>query len=202
MLDVSVLPAHADQTSLVAERLAQAFVDEASIVAILGPGGQALPRLSAMLELQLRHEYLPHGVVDLAWAGDELVGVALWSPPHSAAGSFRAELRLAPRYLRVLGPRFLRAVRTELTTSRVHPKTPPHWYLYMIGVPPEGRGKGVGNALLAHRLGRIPASDPAYLEASSEGSARLYARHGFVPRGTIRLFTGAPLYAMWRPGLP
>lgn len=49
-----------------------------------------------------------------------------------------------------------------------------------LGVKPESQGKGVGSALLdaliddAHSRGV-----PAYLEATSEGSARLYARKGF-----------------------
>ena len=61
------------------------------------------------------------------------------------------------------------------------------------------QGRGIGSRLLS-ALGR--AADerglPVYLEASSEESANLYRRHGFVHTGTIVAPDMPPLYAMWR----
>jgi hypothetical protein len=39
---------------------------------------------------------------------------------------------------------------------------------------------------------------PAYLEASSEDNARLYARLGFEPREELEVLPGVPVRPMWR----
>jgi hypothetical protein len=39
---------------------------------------------------------------------------------------------------------------------------------------------------------------PAYLEASGEDNARLYARLGFEPRDEIEIFEGVHVRPMWR----
>ncbi|WP_017587688.1 GNAT family N-acetyltransferase [Nocardiopsis ganjiahuensis] len=74
----------------------------------------------------------------------------------------------------------------------------PHLYLSVIGTLPEARGRGLGGALLGHRLSDNEL--PAYLEASSPRSRELYLRHGFEPHGDpIRLPDGPTVYPMRRP---
>ena len=82
-----------------------------------------------------------------------------------------------------------------------HPKEP-HWYLPQIGVDPTQQGKGIGSALLKHALKKADEDKlPAYLEATSEDSRRLYERHGFEKIGTIQNADSPPLYPMLRrPG--
>ncbi|WP_448630548.1 GNAT family N-acetyltransferase [Cellulomonas soli] len=82
--------------------------------------------------------------------------------------------------------------------ARHRPSTP-HWYLGEIGVSRDGRGAGVGTALLASRLETIDAvAQPAYLESSTPLNRRLYERFGFRTRGLIDGIPGALPAAMWR----
>ena len=86
--------------------------------------------------------------------------------------------------------------RMELRHLRV-----PHHYFAYIGVMPERQGRGLGSRLMRPTLDRCDeAGLPAYLEASSQRSAALYERLGFVHLGALRLAGGAPpLWPMRRP---
>lgn len=76
-------------------------------------------------------------------------------------------------------------------------EAPGHWYINVLAVFPEFRGKGVGGALLgkADELGReAQAKGMALIVASeNDGAVRLYARAGFVPSHR-RPITGFPSY--------
>jgi len=79
-----------------------------------------------------------------------------------------------------------------------HPHEP-LWYLPMIGVDPTRQGTGLGSALLAHALAEVDReAKPAYLEATTEGSRELYARHGFELIGTIQAADSPPMFPMLR----
>jgi GNAT superfamily N-acetyltransferase len=72
----------------------------------------------------------------------------------------------------------------------------PHLYLFAIGVLPDHQGHGLGGQLLEHghrRLGGLPA----YLEATSADSRRLYRRHAYADLGRIDLPEGPSLWRMW-----
>ena len=191
--------AEQSEIAAVAGLLSDAFTADPYFAAILGSGPAAAERSRRLFALQLRHQYLPHGVVDVAELDGRVAGVGLWAPPGSSAGSLRSQARLLPGYLRLVGRRLPRAARAEIAGSRFHPEFP-HWYLYMLGAHPDFAGRGVGGRLLEYRTAKL-GTDPAYLEASSPASARLYLRHGFVELGEIKLPGRlAPLVGMWRPG--
>jgi GNAT superfamily N-acetyltransferase len=79
-----------------------------------------------------------------------------------------------------------------------HPAEP-HWYLPLIGTDPVRQGKGFGAVLLGHALSICDEQTmPAYLEATSARSARLYRRHGFEALGTIQAGNSPPLTPMLR----
>ncbi|MFR9796465.1 GNAT family N-acetyltransferase [Streptomyces sp. MS06] len=85
-------------------------------------------------------------------------------------------------------------------TEGIHPEGRAHAYLWMIGVAPGHQGEGLGGALLAHRLEHCDRIGlPAYLEASSARSRRLYERLGFVDTGRpLDLPDGPRMWPMWR----
>ncbi len=69
----------------------------------------------------------------------------------------------------------------------------------MIGVDPARQGMGLGSALLAHALAAVDReAKPAYLEATTESSRDLYARHGFEVIGTIQAADSPPMFPMVR----
>jgi ribosomal protein S18 acetylase RimI-like enzyme len=76
-----------------------------------------------------------------------------------------------------------------------------HRHAQFLGVVPGRQRQGVGGRLLRHGLDRFDAEGvPAYLEASSPDSARLYRRLGFRDHGPAFAPPGGPpMQPMWRP---
>ncbi|MFI5616340.1 GNAT family N-acetyltransferase [Streptomyces sp. NPDC051567] len=106
-------------------------------------------------------------------------------------------------------PALMRAVadpdneRCELVgrlMGAVHPTAEEHEYLLMIAVDPERQGEGLGSRLIGPVLERCDREGvPAYLEASSERSMRLYERLGWERTGEpLRLPDGPQVWPMWR----
>ena len=91
------------------------------------------------------------------------------------------------------------AVGAVLFEMGLHHPDEPHWYLPLIGVVPEAQGRGLGTALMHPVLARCDTLGlPAYLEATTEDSARLYARLGFEQTGTIAVADCPPILPMVR----
>jgi GNAT superfamily N-acetyltransferase len=86
-------------------------------------------------------------------------------------------------------------------TAAIHPSGRAHEYLWMIGVVPGRQGEGLGTALIESVLDRCDREGlPAYLEASSARSRKLYERLGFELAGPVLdLPEGGPtMWPMWR----
>ena len=74
-----------------------------------------------------------------------------------------------------------------------------HEYLFFLATHPEWQSRGLGSALMREVLDRCDRDGtPAYLEATSLESRRLYLRHGFEVTGEIRLPDGPSMWPMWR----
>lgn len=127
---------------------------------------------------------------------DDLSAVVLWSP-HGAEGEpdGGAFTGLTEAELGRLGALF------ELMT-----KAGPggeYYHAQFIGVRTSGQRKGLGARLMRHGLDRYSAEGlPAYLEASTPESAKLYRRLGFRDHGAVFAADGGPpMRPMWRdPG--
>ncbi|MGH2882176.1 MAG: GNAT family N-acetyltransferase, partial [Solirubrobacteraceae bacterium] len=117
-----------------------------------------------------------------------------WRMPGAVSG------RTAVRWLRAFGTKLPPATRTQRALQAHHPAEP-HYYIRSVGVRPALQGRGLGSALLRPTLERCDSEGvSAYLEASSERSAALYERLGFVHLGVLELQDGAPpLWPMRRP---
>ncbi|WP_324188678.1 GNAT family N-acetyltransferase [Nocardia flavorosea] len=121
----------------------------------------------------------------VAGAAGEIWAVSVWQAVdsverlHAEAATVREQADRAPDVV----PLQRSAYVTELL-AREHPRRFPHRYLELIVTVPQYRGRGAGAAILGHRTRALAAAGmPAYLEASTERSSRLYARHGFVRIG-------------------
>ena len=179
----------------VSAMLAQSFENDPEMAAIIPPPEQRPERLQRMFAAQARHHYFPYGAVDLAFAGTQLLGAAMWAAPGHASPPPFALARMVPEYAAALGPHLWRGLRAEQVAQRYHPHYD-HWYLYVIGASPAAQGRGVGRALLEHGLARADsAGDAAYLEATTSRSAALYRRLGVVDLGNQPSGTTG----MWRP---
>ena len=131
-----------------------------------------------------------------AFCADEFAGVALWLPP----GVNPDEAALVALVETSVDTGLKEAAYTMFEQmAHYHPREA-HWYLPLIGVPPEHQGNGVGAALLEQALKSCDGDRlPAYLEATSPKSVPLYRRHGFEVVGVIEAGESAPpIYPMVR----
>ncbi|MER5685161.1 GNAT family N-acetyltransferase [Streptomyces sp. NPDC002205] len=138
---------------------------------------------------------LAEGRIDLLEDG---TAVALWlSVPAGAP----PEEDTTPALMRATAdPDNERAELVGRLTGAIHPHDRSHEYLLMIGVSPDRQGEGIGATLIADVLERCDRDGvPAYLEASSARSRRLYERLGFTFMGTtVELPDGPSMWPMWR----
>ena len=186
------------------EVLIAAFDGDPAMMAVIAGGSrrQELARLRAIMTLQVYGNFQGRGRIDIAIDNStgKIVGVCLWSTPESQEGSFLNELKQIGAYYKALGCKsLLRAVMMELHLLKYRPAYK-HWYLFNIGVLEEYRSRGIGSQLLDYGTERI-GDYPAYLEASTYDSARLYERRGFFSLGPFHgIFSKAHAVGMVYPG--
>jgi len=181
------------ETGVAADILARAFVRDPVLTAFVGPDQTA--RMARYFELECQLAFAGYGEV---WLDADELGAAMWRRPGGYPEPLSVQLRMLPRYLRLFPRGFVRATRSVNKLARLHPREP-HWYLFAVGVVPEATGRGRGTSLLEPVLERCDAERlPAYLEASSEDNARLYARLGFERRDEVEVLEGVRVRPMWR----
>lgn len=193
---MTVRPAgRADRADLL-DVLAAAFTDDPVARHLLPPEVRNRPaRLRRLVAMDLSRSERVGGT----WTTSEGDGAAVWFPPGTWWPSRLELLGQVPAAVRVFGRRLRRAGAVQQFLFDHHPARP-HWYLYRLGVRPDRQRTGIGSALLAPVLeGCDRDGRCAYLEASTERSRALYARHGFAALDPIRLPADGPtVYPMWR----
>ncbi|MFD9972441.1 GNAT family N-acetyltransferase [Streptomyces sp. NPDC059011] len=143
---------------------------------------------------------LAEGRVDMTEDG---TAAALWLQVPAEAPE--EEDDTPARMREIADPGNERAELVGRLTGAVHPQGRAHEYLLLVAVSPDRQGEGLGTALLAPALERCDREGlPAYLEASSARSTRLYERLGFaLTDRTVRLPDGPLMWPMWRePAAP
>jgi GNAT superfamily N-acetyltransferase len=130
-----------------------------------------------------------------AYCTDDFGAASLWLPPN-VHSDYEAMAGLAQKAVAERDQEKVFAFMGQM--GEYHP-TEPHWYLPFIGVDPLRQGEGLGSALLKHALQNCDHDKlPAYLEATSPGSRRLYERHGFEAIGEIQTADSPSLWPMLR----
>lgn len=152
------------------------------------------PVMTGLFTLMAADALAGGGWVDALATADGLAGAAIWFNHATAEAAIPEgpDLRLEE----VFGPDAGRWQALDRLMS-AHHLAGPHLYLFAIGVLPAHQGTGIGGHLLGHghqRQGGLPA----YLEATSSDSRRLYHRHAYADLGRIDLPGGPPLWRMWR----
>ena len=188
------ITASAAEVGELSAALASAFADD-PVFGWLIPGRRRRPRLRRFFQLELEHVVLPAGRV---WAGEGR-GAALELPPGRWRTPFGAQLAHGPAFTRVFGLRLPHALALLTKMEHRHLREP-HYYIPYVGVAPDAQGHGLGTALLRPTLDRCDRERlPAYLEATSERNAALYARLGFEHLGPFTLGDSPSLWPMRRP---
>jgi GNAT superfamily N-acetyltransferase len=195
LAEPSLRRAAAEDVHRLKAAMADAFVED-PIFGWLMPEQTKRPRrLRRYFAIELRHLALARGCV---WTTGDLAGAALSLPP----GAWRAPLRVTLLEGGAFGIHLLRAATLGAAIERRHIRER-HYYVRDVGVRPDMQGRGLGSALLGPTLARCDEEGlPAYLEASSERNAALYARLGFELIDELRVMDSPPLRLMRRPPAP
>jgi GNAT superfamily N-acetyltransferase len=194
---IEVRTAAADAVPKVAAVLADAFIND-PVYAWLLPGSLRLQtRLRTMFAAEMEHYVVPNGTVWTTFGYDGAVTELPpggWEMPKSFTG------KEALKWMRAFGTRLPLAGRVQRAMEERHLREP-HFYVRTVGVRTALQGQGVGSALMQPTLERADSAGlPTYIEASSERSAALYERLGFVHMDVLGLPDGGPpVWLMRRP---
>jgi GNAT superfamily N-acetyltransferase len=194
---IEVRTAPADAVPKVAAVLADAFIYDPVYTWLL-PGSLRLrARLRTMFAAEMEQYVVPKGTVWTTCGYDGAVTElppGAWEMPKSLTGTE------ALRWMRAVGTRFPLAIRVQHAMEERHLREP-HFYVRTVGVRTALQGQGVGSSLMQPTLERADSAGlPTYIEASSERSAVLYERLGFVHMDVLELPDGGPpLWLMRRP---
>jgi GNAT superfamily N-acetyltransferase len=134
------------------------------------------------------------------YASGDLSGAAVWYPASYGPPN-AGPIDLTRRLQAICGPYTPRFLALHEAMEASHP-TMPHHYLAFVSVLPAMQGRGIGTALITHRLQELDTVGlPSYLEATNRRNLALYVHLGFQPTGNpIALPDDGPkLYPMWRP---
>lgn len=182
-----------------AQTLTHAFFEGTLAEWLVPDAGQRWDVYTRYWSMIARHALRSGALVDTTGPRQS---VALWYPagpdraPDVAPGDYEAQLP---------GIAGEAAGRFRALDAAVHDAYPPledPWaYLGFVAVEPSAQNRGLGRLLLQTRHADLDRDGvPAFLVASTERSARLYARLGYQPTGpAIRPAGNAPqLYPMIR----
>jgi L-amino acid N-acyltransferase YncA len=194
---IEIRTAAAGAVPLVAAALADAFVDDPLFSWLLPGSLRPQARLRAMFAADIEQYVMPNGTV---WTTSGYDAAVTELPPGSGEMSMSFTGREALKWVRAFGRRSALAGRVQRAMEERHPREP-HFYVRTIGVRTALQGQGMGSALMRPTLQRADSAGLAtYIEASSERSAALYERLGFVHMDVLELpQDGPPLWLMRRP---
>ena len=124
--------------------------------------------------------------------------VALWLP--AGPGAPGPPDGYSSRLAAITGPLTGRFEAFDAALEARHPTAVEHQHLAILAVLPGQQGQSIGTTLLAaHHTTLDVEGIPAFLQASSPDSRRLYLRHGYTDYGPrIELPVGPALHPMWR----
>jgi GNAT superfamily N-acetyltransferase len=192
----TVRPATDDDLDQVVETVALAFADDPVWgVALSRPDGRTDHHL-AYWRLFVRGA---HALDGIRLVGDA-AAVSVWVPDGAAEMSQDLVEELLALNAEQLGPDG--AADIDLLYERFDASRPSenHAYLSLLATHPAWRGRGIGQALLAHDLaGWDERGVPAYLESTNPANDHRYRRLGFRPIGSFTAVRDdAVVTAMWR----
>jgi GNAT superfamily N-acetyltransferase len=126
--------------------------------------------------------------------------MSVWIPPDGTELSPEAERGVPAQLTDLVGPRTADVGELLERFGRAHPRHEPHYYLSLLGIAPEHRGRGLGMALLHENLARIDAEHmPAYLESSNPTNNPRYEAAGFAAVTSFQApHDGPVITGMWR----
>ncbi|WP_228810161.1 GNAT family N-acetyltransferase [Nocardia otitidiscaviarum] len=192
-----------DELDGVAAVFAEATADEVVFSWIMAGHPEISRQFRAQYAPEMIERTMREDEVWVAGAGDDIWAVSLWQTVTGRERVQREAEQMRELYEQAPLPPFRRLRALSGLLEQSHPTEFPHRYLQVIVTLPQHRGKGAGAAIVTERAkAASEAGVPAYLEASTERSSRLYARCGFVLEGDLIELpeNGPTLRPMWFRG--
>jgi GNAT superfamily N-acetyltransferase len=129
-----------------------------------------------------------------------LEAAAIWLPPGEDELSARDEQRVPGIVRELVGDRASAFMELLDRFETVQPSDPPHYYLSLLGVHDDHRGKGIGMGLLEENIARFDREGvPTYLESSNAINNPRYEGLGYRQVGEFNTpDDSATITAYWR----
>lgn len=128
---------------------------------------------------------------------------AVWIPPGGSEVTEQEAEGLEQLLTDAAGRESARAIMAVYDQLDAAHPSEPCYYLSLLGVHNDHRGKGLGMALLAENLTRIDALGmPTYLESSNPANNARYESAGYRARDQLTTAGGHPITTMWRDARP
>jgi ribosomal protein S18 acetylase RimI-like enzyme len=171
------------------------FDDEVAVWAC--PSKTLRPKMLEGLYRARLRQMLVRGEV---WTTPECSSAAIWALPESWKTTIFQDAAMARCLLHPYLLARLPLLAVGLSgVQRRHARTPPHWYLSLLGTDPDVQGQGLGSAVLKPVLGRCDSERVgAYLESSKTRNLEFYGRRGFRTVDELHLPYGPAMWPMWR----
>jgi GNAT superfamily N-acetyltransferase len=161
----------------VVQLFAEAFAADPMITWPMPPGAP-LTDVVSLFAIIIRDAYGPTGTV---WVVGEtgVDGAAVWLPPDQVKRFDELEASTRPRIAPLTddgGARYA----TFWDWLGGHLPDEPCWFLDILAVRQDARGRGLASALIRHGVGRAHAAGlPAFLETGNPRNVPLYEHLGF-----------------------
>jgi GNAT superfamily N-acetyltransferase len=111
---------------------------------------------------------------------DRMEAAAIWFPPGEDELTPENEREMPVLLRGLVGDRVDDLMELMERFERIQPRDPPHYYLDLLGVHDDHRGKGIGMRLLAENLERFDGEGvPSYLESSNSANDHRYEGLGY-----------------------
>lgn len=194
---MSIRVATDDDVDAVADVLASAFADDPLLRWMFTDPTKAAIHRRQFFDISARSG-VEGGHTHVLVEDGEVVAAAVWSGPGQQpyGGCFREQVGVL-----ILAAEGERAalVGEGLTPLRDLRPEEPHFYLGLLGVGAEQRGRGLGGRLLAASLEVVDRFGAvAHLESSNPRNVTLYERAGFVVTEELDLPEGPVVRPMTR----
>lgn len=184
------------------ELLTDAFLDFPAMRVLVGHDDGSRKRLRRLFAMELDTAVNARVTALGAELEGELIGALTYLDSPSCTSRSAAQVL---GFMRIAGPRVVRAVRMFGGIERLHPGTP-HRHLPSVGVSPRWQSQGVGRALMEgfHEVCDADGT-PAYLETirwadpSRPSHERFYGRLGYVVEGVVPMTDEWEVLTMSRP---
>jgi ribosomal protein S18 acetylase RimI-like enzyme len=112
----------------------------------------------------------------------------LWNTEKKATFSFEFIKRNLLFLFRVGLKSTIRALQTDKIIYNLYPTNTPYRQLYLIGVLPEGQGKGLASTLMNPMIEAMDKEAiPIHLETANRRNVEIYKKKGFSVFNTMQL---------------